>query len=146
MANLNNFVAFSLASESWETYVECFECFLEANDLTNFPSSRKQAQFLNACGHKMFGTATALVASQPIQSLPWETLLERLQNHYAPAPSRIVRRHAFQQRLQKEGEYVNHYMAALRSAALHCDFPNLDDSLLEQLVCGVRVRHQLLAR
>lgn len=40
-------------------------------------------------------------------------------------------------------------MASLRTAALHCEFRELDDMLLDQLVCGVRdlkLQRRLLAR
>ncbi|KAG8123834.1 hypothetical protein E2320_019213 [Naja naja] len=59
------------------------------------------------------------------------------------------RRHAFRQRTQAENESVSEYVAALRSAALHCGFRDqLDDMLLDQLVWGKRPRLQrrLLAK
>lgn len=64
--------------------------------------------------------------------------MTKLKNHYAPTPSRIARCHAFHRRYQEEGESINQYVAALRTAALYCDFRYLDDVLLDQLVCGVR--------
>lgn len=96
----------------------------------------------------MFGTARTLADPQPVTDVPWETLLGKLKNHYAPAPSRIARRHAFHQWIQREGEAINEYMASLWSAALHCNFHDLDDVLLNQLVCGVkdmRLQWRLLA-
>lgn len=36
---------------------------------------------------------------------------------------------------------INHYVAALRSAALHCEFKDLDNALLDCLVCGVKDLH-----
>ncbi|KAG8138846.1 hypothetical protein E2320_001635 [Naja naja] len=87
----------------------------------------------------VFDTATALLAPQTVKAVTWEELQEVLNNHYAPRPSCIFRCHAFQKRAQAEGESVSKYMAALRSAALHCRFRDqLDDMLLDQLVCGVR--------
>ncbi|KAG8133897.1 hypothetical protein E2320_011665 [Naja naja] len=53
-------------------------------------------------------------------------------------PSRIARQHAFRQRAQSEGESISMYMVGLRMAALQCSFKELDDMLLDQLVCGVR--------
>lgn len=86
----------------------------------------------------MFGTARALSAPQLVYTVPWETLLEKLKNHYSRAPSRITRWHTFCQRMQREGESIKKYMASLQSAALYCDFRNLDNILLDQLVCGVK--------
>ncbi|KAG8128496.1 hypothetical protein E2320_015324 [Naja naja] len=51
----------------------------------------------------------------------------------------------FRQRAQAENESISEYVAALHSAALHCGFRDqLDDMLLDQLVCGVRPRLQRL--
>ncbi|KAG8131082.1 hypothetical protein E2320_017651 [Naja naja] len=75
--------------------------------------------------------------------------MAKLKNHYAPTPSRIARRHAFRQREQAEGESVSQFMAGLRTAALHCEFKELDEVLLDELVCGLRdlrIQCRLLAK
>ncbi|KAG8147419.1 hypothetical protein E2320_022974, partial [Naja naja] len=63
---------------------------------------------------------------------------------------RDAHHHAFRQRAQAENESISEYVAALRSAALHCGFRDqLDDMLLDQLVCGVRdlrLQRRLLAK
>lgn len=149
MANLAAFAPFKLASEMWDAYIECFDCFLQANDYTDFSNDRKRAHFLNTCGPQIFATARALVAPQPVSTVPWTTLLAKLKGHYAPAPSCISCRFVFRQRLQKEGESINEYLASLRAEAIYCKFQNLDDSLLEQMVCGVRdlrLQRRLLAK
>ncbi|KAG8125073.1 hypothetical protein E2320_020308 [Naja naja] len=80
-----------------------------------------------------------MLAPQTVKAVSWEELQEVLGNHYAPKPSRIARRHVFRQRAQAENESISEYVAALGSAALHCGFHDqLDDMLLDQLVCGVR--------
>lgn len=51
--------------------------------------------------------------------------------------------------MQAETESVNDYVAFLRSAALHCEFHELDEMLLDQLVCGIKdlkLQRRLLAR
>ncbi|KAG8124139.1 hypothetical protein E2320_019435 [Naja naja] len=112
--------------------------------------TRKKAYFLSFCGATVFDTATAMLAPQTVKAVSWEELQEVLGNHYAPKPSRIARRHAFRQRTQAENESVSEYVAALHSAALHCGFRDqLDDMLLDQLVCGVRdlrLQRRLLAK
>ncbi|KAG8132808.1 hypothetical protein E2320_010627 [Naja naja] len=91
-----------------------------------------------------------MLAPQTVKAVSWEELQEVLGNHYAPKPLRIARRHAFRQRTQAENESISEYVAALRSAALHCGFHDqLDDMLLDQLVCGVRdlrLQRRLLAK
>lgn len=133
-----NFAPYEPASETWDMYVEHFDCFLQANDFTELSSNRKRAHFLNACGLQIFAMAKALAAPQTVSTVPWAILMGKLKAHYVPASSHMSQRFTFRQRVQKEGESIHSYMASLRTAAIDCEFPNLDDSLLEQLVCGVR--------
>ncbi|KAG8123181.1 hypothetical protein E2320_018510 [Naja naja] len=149
MAALNTFAPFDVSSETWESYIERFDCFLEANYLVALTGSWRRALFLNFCGKQMFDTARALLAPQPLNAVTWEALMAKLKNHYAPTPSRIAQRHAFRRREQAEGESVSQFMAGLRTAALHCEFKELDEVLLDALVCGLRdlrIQRRLLAK
>ncbi|XP_058020550.1 uncharacterized protein LOC131188905 [Ahaetulla prasina] len=115
-----------------------FECFLEANELQGVSDNRKRAYFLSHCGPEVFDTTESLSEPTPVQSVPWQTLQTMLRAHYAPVPSKFVQRFELRQRVQREGESISVYMAALRKAATHCEYRDLEDTLLEQLICGVR--------
>ncbi|XP_058012285.1 uncharacterized protein LOC131184673 [Ahaetulla prasina] len=128
---------FDPAKEKWGSYMARFECFLEAN-VQGVSDNRKRAYFLSHCGPEVFDTAESLSEPTPVQSVPWQTLKTTLKAHYAPVPSKFVQRFELRQRVQREGELISMYMAALRKAANHCEYRDLDDSLLEQLICGVR--------
>ncbi|CAI5779723.1 Hypothetical predicted protein [Podarcis lilfordi] len=94
-------------------------------------------------------TAQALVAPLAVQAEPWDTIQEKLRNYYAQKPSKIAAHHAFYHRNQAEGESNNNYTTALRQAAMHCEFRDLDDALMDQIVCGVqdiRLQRHLLAK
>lgn len=114
MATLKTFTPFNSSTETWDSYIEHFECFLEANDYTEFSSNQKRVYFLNCCGTEMFETARVLLASLRVGAVPWETLLTKLKSHYTPMPSRIAWRHVFHHRNWTEGETINNYMVALR--------------------------------
>ncbi|CAI5780741.1 Hypothetical predicted protein [Podarcis lilfordi] len=149
MASLVPLPPFAPASESWDSYLARFDCYLQANELTQVSQERKQGLFLSLCGPEVFETARALVAPEAVQATPWDTIQERLRNHYAPKPSKIAARHAFYQRNQAEGESINNYTTALRQAAMHCEFRDLDDALMDRIVCRVRDIHlqrRLLAK
>ncbi|CAI5782902.1 Hypothetical predicted protein [Podarcis lilfordi] len=98
----------------------------------------KRALFLTVCGSEVFETARALAAPLAVQAAPWDTLTEKLKGHYTPKVSRIVARHVFHHRIQTEGETTSEFLSALRKAAYHCEFWDLDDALLDRIVCGVR--------
>ncbi|KAG8124801.1 hypothetical protein E2320_020080 [Naja naja] len=116
------------------------------SELPAFPAIGRDMDFI----HQQVRMPTAMLAPQTVKAVSWEELQEVLGNHYAPKPSRIARHHAFRQRTQAENESVSEYVAALRSAALYCGFRDqLDDMLLDQLVCGVRdlrLQRRLLAK
>ncbi|XP_013928410.1 PREDICTED: hemicentin-1-like, partial [Thamnophis sirtalis] len=81
-----------------------------------------------------------------VHALSWDTLIAKLQNHYAPTLSHIAQHYAFWQCIQKDTETISQFLASLRTAATQCKFPY--DSLLEQFVCGVqaiRIKQRLLA-
>uniref|UniRef100_A0A670I4V1 Gypsy retrotransposon integrase-like protein 1 n=1 Tax=Podarcis muralis TaxID=64176 RepID=A0A670I4V1_PODMU len=149
MASLVPLPPFAPASESWDSYLARFDCYLQANELTAVSKDRKRGLFLSLCGPEVFETARALVAPEAVQATPWDTIQEKLRNHYAPKPSKIAARHAFYHRNQAEGESINNYTTALRQAAMHCEFRDLDDALMDRIVCGVRDIHlqrRLLAK
>ncbi|KAG8137810.1 hypothetical protein E2320_003760 [Naja naja] len=98
------FPPFHPATETWNSYINWFECVMDAADLTEIPANRKKAYFLSFCGVTVFNTATALLAPQSVKAMTWEELQEVLSNHY---------------------------MLKL----------DLDDMLLDQLVCGIRDLH-----
>lgn len=70
--------------------------------------------------------------------VPWEVLQDWLRVHYAPKPSKIISRHVFHHRNQAEGESINIYVAAFQKAAIHCEFQDLDDALMDTIVYGER--------
>lgn len=140
---------FDPAREKWASYITRFECSLEASDMQGLSTARKRALFLSHCGPDVFEMAESLCEPTPVQSVPWDTLMATLRKHYAPVPSKFVQRYQLRQRVQREGEPVSAYMAALRKAATHCDYRDLDDALLEQLICGIRdtrLQRRLLAK
>ncbi|KAG8148200.1 hypothetical protein E2320_022883 [Naja naja] len=73
--------------------------------------------------------ARAIIVPDPLQTVPWATLIQKLTQHYAPKPPK--RRHAFYWRDQVE------------------EFRDLDETLRDKLVSGVqdiRLQRRLLAR
>ncbi|CAI5765378.1 XP_034969502.1LOW QUALITY PROTEIN: uncharacterized protein K02A2.6-like [Podarcis lilfordi] len=149
MASLAPLPPFVPASESWDSYLTRFDCYLQANELTEVSKEQKWGLFLSLCGPEVFETARALLAPEAVQAAPWDTIQEKLCNHYVPKPSKIAARHAFYHRNQAEGESINNYTTALQQAAMYCEFRDLDDALMDQIICGVwdiRLQRRLLAK
>ncbi|KAG8130094.1 hypothetical protein E2320_016666 [Naja naja] len=136
MANTQKFTPFDPELESWDSYLVQFDCNLEANELTSITDNQKRAIFLSNCGREVFEMAHAIIAPDPLQTVPWAMLIQKLTQHYAPKPSCIARWHTFYRKNQVE-------------AALYCEFRDLDEILRDRLVSGVqdiRLQRHLLAR
>lgn len=140
---------FDPAREQWSSYMTHFECLMEAKDLLGLSDNQKRALFLSHCRHDVFNMAESLSEPTLVQSVLWQVLQNMLRTHYAPVLSKMVRCHEFCQWNQKDGELINQYITALQKAATHCEFRDLDNILLDQLICGMRdIRFQcrLLAK
>ncbi|KAG8136143.1 hypothetical protein E2320_009114 [Naja naja] len=94
------FPCFHPTTETWDSYINCFNCFLDAAELTEISSHRKKAYFLSFCGAMVFDTATTLLAPQTVKSVSWDDLQEILSNHYVPKPSCIAKRHCLDEELR----------------------------------------------
>jgi len=61
-----------------------------------------------------------------------------LSDHYDPAPSSIVQRYKFYNRVRAEGESIANFVAALRQIAKYCEYgETLNMMLRDHLVCGI---------
>ncbi|KAG8140747.1 hypothetical protein E2320_003397 [Naja naja] len=81
------FTSYNPASETWDSYITCLECFLEANDFAGILSNRKKAYFLSFCGPDIFETVRAVLAPRTVQFV---SLQHTLRNHCAAKPLRIA--------------------------------------------------------
>ncbi|CAI5776240.1 Hypothetical predicted protein [Podarcis lilfordi] len=84
-----------------------FDCYLQANKLTERSEDCKRGLFLSLYGPKVFETARVLVAPLAVQAALWDVVQEKLCNHYTPKPSKIAARHVYYHRNQAEGESIN---------------------------------------
>ncbi|KAG8139473.1 hypothetical protein E2320_002239 [Naja naja] len=70
MTSTPAFPSFRLTAETWESYINQFDCFLDVIDLADISSHRKKS----FCGTTVFDTATALLAPRSIKTVPWGDL------------------------------------------------------------------------
>ncbi|KAJ7345512.1 hypothetical protein JRQ81_001462, partial [Phrynocephalus forsythii] len=108
-----------------------------------------KATFLSLAGLHAFEIVRALCAPTPLKNVTFEIIKDKLREHFAPWPSESACRHAFYKRNQQPEESVTDYVIALRQAARHCNFTDLEEALRDRLVCGLkceRTQQSLLAR
>ena len=137
---------FNDKEEEWIDYAERLEHYFIANDITDV--AKKRAILLNAVGASTYRLIKTLALPGVPKDLTFEQIVEKVTAHYNPKPSVIIKRFEFNTRVQKEGESVAEFVAALQKITEHCEFGTfLDDLLRDRLVCGVldkKVQHRFL--
>ena len=112
-------------------------------------ADKQRAILLSGCGASTYQLIRDLVAPAKPTTKMFAELVKLVQEHHQPPPSFIVQRYNFNMRIQKEGETISQFVAALRHLSEHCKFEaTLDDMLRDRIVCGVRdrrIQQRLLA-
>ena len=138
---------FDNSQEDWDTYVERVSLYLIANDVTN--AEKKRAILLSVCGTRTYHVIRDLVAPRSPKDLSFDEIVETVRDHYNPKPVVTVQRYKFNSRTRREGEMVATFVAELRHLAIHCEFgDSLNDMLQDRLICGVNdpgIQHRLLS-
>ena len=102
---------FNGKEEEWIDYAERLEHYFIANDITDV--AKKRAILLNAAGASTYRLIKTLALPGVPKDLTFEQIVEKVTAHYNPKPSVIIKRFEFNTRVQKEGESVAEFVAAL---------------------------------
>ena len=107
-----------------------------ANGITD--GAKKQAVFLSVIGATNYKLLSSLVAPAKPGEKEHSDLVDKLGEHFTPAPSKIVERFKFHTRFRKPGESVAALVLELRSFAKSCNFGDtLETMLHDRIVCGI---------
>ncbi|XP_029164216.1 uncharacterized protein LOC114935532 [Nylanderia fulva] len=99
----------------------------------------KVAYLLHFLGVEAFGILCDRLDPQDPYLLPYDNLLNKLKEYYAPEPLEIAEIFVFRKRLQLLEENAQEYMAALQKLSLYCKFGEyLKTELRNQFVYGLR--------
>ena len=133
---------FNPGRDDWSTWIEQLKFYFAANKVTD--NDTKRSILLANVAPATFKLAKSLLGTDFANS-NFKKIVDKLQEHYEPAPSPIVQRFKFNTRSRQKGESVADYVAALRDIAQHCEYDaTLSDMLRDRLVCGVN--HTLIQR
>jgi len=65
-------------------------------------------------------------------------LIDKLSEHFTPAPPKIMERFKFHTRFRKPEESVTVLVSELRSITKHCNFRDMLETMLRgRIVCGI---------
>ena len=135
MAFIGKIEPFDETTETWSAYVERLEQYFTVNEIK---TANKVPALLTLLGSKTYNLLRNLTAPEKPSELDYDTIVELLEKQLSPKPSVITQRYRFHTRIQNEGETINDYVAQLRKLAIHCNLNNLNDTLRDRLVCGIR--------
>lgn len=77
------------------------------------------------------------MAPEKLQNTEFAVIVDKLNKHFEPKDSIIVKRFIFRKRMQLPGETLTSYIAQLRKLADGCNFQVLEEELRDQLVVGI---------
>nr|XP_049699503.1 uncharacterized protein LOC110376634 [Helicoverpa armigera] len=122
----------------WERWKRGLYIYLEAADVTT--SSKKRASLLHWGGQELQevlfnipgGYITSNEAGQDKDV--FEVAIKKLDEYFAPKQNKRYERHLFRQMKQEENEKFEKYLVRLRQQALKCQFTDVDDNLIDQII------------
>ena len=129
---------FDATQEDWVEYAERLQHYFVANKIDDEDIQR--AILLTNVGPSTYRLAKTLSLPRKPTDYTFDALVKMVTTHFHPKPSPIIKRFEFNTRSQEEGESVAVFVAALRSIAEHCQYPEdiLPDMLRDRIVCGIR--------
>ncbi|XP_063831907.1 uncharacterized protein LOC135081095 isoform X2 [Ostrinia nubilalis] len=126
---------FNVSAGNWSLYVERLEMYFKVNKVE---TELWLPTLITAIGDETYEVLSSLASPKKPAELTYKSAVTMLQDHLQPKPSVMAERYRFRQRRQREGESIATYITELKKLSKLCDFgANLEDSLRDQLVCGV---------
>ncbi|VDI74334.1 Hypothetical predicted protein [Mytilus galloprovincialis] len=121
--------------EQWTSYTERLEQYFAVNEISN---EKRVPALLSLIGGKTYALLRNLTTPDKPKDKSYDDIVKVLKEHLSPAPLVIAERFRFHKRDQKSGESINEYVAQIRKFSEYCNFPDLNDTLRDRLVCGLK--------
>ena len=128
--------AFNPSQDEWPLYVERLEHVFVVNGITD--GAKKRAVFLSVIWASNYKLLSSLVAPAKRGVKEHLALVDKLTEHFTPAPSVIMERYKFHTRFRKSGESVEAFVSELHSLAKFCSFGDtLETMLRDCIICEI---------
>ncbi|XP_073964521.1 uncharacterized protein [Choristoneura fumiferana] len=127
--------AFDHRKDNWSAYVDRLEQYFVVNEVKE---DRKVPLLITAMGAESYDLLLTLCTPTKPSTKKYAELIELMTDHLQPSRSILAERYKFRQRKQSANESIADYIADLQKLTKYCEFGTwLDDSLRDQLVCGL---------
>ncbi|CAB0045094.1 unnamed protein product [Trichogramma brassicae] len=121
--------------DDWELFEEKLTCYMLTRNVTD--EKIKVATLVTKLSTDAHALLKQLTAPAKITDKKYDDLTDLMTKQLKPKPSEAMERCTFHMAKQNPNEKIADYVARLKKLALHCNFDKLDDSLRDQLVCGL---------
>lgn len=135
------------ASIAWEDWLQAYEWYETAAQLSKKPPEIQVATFMSVIGpdaQKIFKTFT--LTEEQLKDV--KVIKQNFTAHFTPQINHAYERYKFNQMVQQEGETFTAYVTAARLQANRCNYGPLTEELLrDRIIVGVKndyVREKLL--
>ena len=127
----------STIGERWKKYIRGFQLYIDGRAITK--SFQKYSLLLSCAGEDVQDIFETLgVAVNQETEDPFAVALGALNSYFLPKSNVTYERHLFRQITQASNETVDQCCTQLRSKSKTCNFQDVDGSIKDQLVEGVR--------
>ena len=131
-------------------WFERFEFFVLANDLKVVVAAdatdpvklaakqKNMAVFVSRIDKDCYKLLKSLSSPTEVTELAYEAAKKLLVDHLDPKVTKWAQRVKFHKIKQLEGQQAQDFISVLRAAAAECQFTNYEESLLDQLLAGLK--------
>ena len=131
------------ASENWRKFLMQFEIYLVAKGKEKATDKVKVNLLLNCAGPDAIEEYSHFDFNEEKDKESYELVCGKFKELCKGAKNVIYERLLFNQRHQKEGERIDHFVSDLKRLSLNCDFGVLRDSLIRDCIVGGVVSDEL---
>lgn len=134
---------FDADKEDWKLYQIRFQACLDVAKVT--ADADKRNLLIASIGPETFKLLYSLIQPRSILDVPYQELLQKLEEHFAPKKFKEFERARLFSARQEENETVKDFITRLRSILTNCDYESEADarscSLLTAFIVGLRDTH-----
>ncbi|KAJ0169591.1 hypothetical protein K1T71_014776 [Dendrolimus kikuchii] len=136
MAQFGILTSFDHISQSLPTYKGRLNQWFIANDVEK--DVKKRAVLLSALNDGTYKLASDLALPKDLQQVPYEQIVNLLDNHFIPKRKGFGDRYNFYTAVQDDDESFAQWAARLRGLTANCNFQNVEEALRDRFLMGMR--------
>ncbi|XP_022819222.1 uncharacterized protein LOC111351502 isoform X2 [Spodoptera litura] len=145
---MNNFGILSTFDhnvQEWKSYKGRITQWFIANDIVSkndAVGAKRRAILLSALSDGTYKLAADLALPKDIQEVPYDELVQLLDEHFLPKICGFSERYNFYAAVQQPGESYTQWASRLRGLTAHCKFSNVEEALRDRFVMGMVAGHE----